>query len=226
MVYEHIDKMLSCHKDLEYLKENITEAVNAMTKAYYKGCKIMVCGNGGSCSDADHIVGELMKGFLSKRVLDQGQKSNVIRRNYDNGTYLAKALQQGIPAVSLNTHSALISAVINDIGADMMFAQQVYGLGKKGDVVIGISTGGNAENVCNALKVAKIVGATTIGMTGNKNGKMNEFCDILLDVPSPETYKIQEYHIAIYHAFCAQVEENIFGGKISAGAFIEYERNN
>ena len=208
---KHIDLMLEKHKELEYLRQPICEIVKSVVKSYRNGGKVMVCGNGGSCSDADHIVGELMKGFLSKRVLTQGQKSDVIKRNYDNGTYLAKALQQGIGAISLNTHSALISAVINDIGADMMYAQQVYAIGKKQDFLIGISTSGNAENVCNALKVGKILGMTTCGLTGNKNGKMNDFCDILIDAPSGETYRIQEYHIAVYHAFCAQAEEEIFG---------------
>ena len=205
-----IDKLLSEHRELEYLRENIKKTVEAIKTAYNKGGKVMVCGNGGSCADADHIVGELMKGFLSKRPLTNYEEKLILKQKYDNGDYLTKFLQRGIPAISLNTHSALISAVINDIGADMMFAQQVFGIGTECDVLIGISTGGGAENVINALKVARAIGCTTVGMTGNRHGKMNKFCDILLDVPSPETYKIQEYHIAIYHAFCAEAEKELF----------------
>ena len=206
----YIDNVLMRHKELEYLRESIVETVEAIKKAYYKGGKILVCGNGGSCSDADHIVGELLKGFLSKRELTKEQKSEIINKNYDNGKYIADSLQQGIIAYSLNAQGAILSAVINDIGSDMMFAQQVYAMAGENDLVIGISTSGNSENVCNALKTAKIKGAATLGMTGNKNGKMNEFCDILIDVPSSETYVIQEYHIAIYHAFCAEAELEIF----------------
>ncbi|MBQ7257475.1 MAG: SIS domain-containing protein [Abditibacteriota bacterium] len=205
-----IEKLLSEHKELEYLRENIKKTVEAIKTAYNKGGKVMVCGNGGSCADADHIVGELMKGFLSKRPLTSYEEGLILNQKYDNADYLTKFLQRGIPAISLNTHGALISAVINDIGADMMFAQQVFSIGTECDVLIGISTGGGAENVINALKVARAIGCTTVGMTGNRQGKMNEFCDILLDAPSPETYRIQEYHIAIYHALCAQVEKEIF----------------
>ena len=198
-------------KELDFLKEKVDLVVEAIKKAYYAGGKVLVCGNGGSCSDADHIVGELMKGFLSLRPMKDEEKEKILSMNFDNGERLTKALQRGIPAYSLNTHAAVISAIINDIGADMMFAQQVFASGTEKDVLIGISTGGNAENVCNALKIGKSLGLTTVGMTGNKQGKICELSDILIDVPSSETYKIQEYHIQIYHEFCAKAEKDIFG---------------
>ena len=205
-----IDRLIKEHKELTYLKDSIRKTVDAIKGAYNKGGKVMVCGNGGSCADADHIVGELMKGFLSKRPITPYEENLILNQKYDNGNHLIKSLQRGIPAISLNTHGALISAVINDIDADMMFAQQVFGIGTESDVLIGISTGGGAENVINALKVGRAIGCTTIGMTGNRHGKMNDFCDILLDVPVGETYQIQEYHIAIYHAFCAEAEKELF----------------
>jgi len=207
---EHIDLMLEKYKELSYLKQPIIDTCNAIEKAYNNGNKIMVCGNGGSSSDSEHIVGELMKGFLLKRPISQDKANKIKEMGFDNSDKLIKDLQQGIPAISLGTHSTLISALINDIDADMMYAQQVYSIGVAGDILIGMSTSGNAHNVLNALKLAKAFGMTTIGLTGNRNGNMNTYCDILLDAPSCDTYRIQEYHLAIYHAFCAAVEADLF----------------
>lgn len=207
----YIDLLLKENPELEYLRKPISDTVAAIVAAYRKGGKIMICGNGGSCSDSDHIVAEFMKGFLLKRELTEAQRAEIESMGFDNGKYIADSLQQGIEAVSLTAQTAIGTAVINDIGSDMMYAQQVYAMGREGDLFIGISTGGNAENVINALKVAKSKKITACGLTGKKCGKMNGFCDILIDVPSVETYRIQEYHIKVYHAFCAEAERIIFG---------------
>ena len=204
-MYKYTELLIEKNPELTYLKNNIKALCDNVVESYNKDGKLMVCGNGGSFADADHIVGEMLKGFLSKRKVPENNKEKFGE--------LADLLQQGIPAVSLGAHGALISAVINDINADMMYAQQVYAMGKEQDVLIGISTSGNAKNICNALKVAKAMGIKTVGMTGNKNGTMNELCDILIDVPESETYLIQEYHLAIYHAFCGDIENIIFESK-------------
>jgi len=207
----YIENLINNNKELEYLTEPITEAVEYIKSIYFNQNKIMICGNGGSCSDSDHIVGELMKGFLLKREITKEERDTILKNNYENSDFLINSLQRGIGAISLNNHNALNSAIINDVSADMTYAQQVFSIGKKGDLLIGISTSGNAENVCNALKIAKSFGIKTMAMTGNRNGKMNQYSDIIIDVPSSETYRIQEYHIMIYHAFCAQVEKELFG---------------
>lgn len=207
----YIDLLLNENPELEYLRRSLETLTEEIIKTHKNGGKIMICGNGGSSSDSDHIVGEFMKGFILKRELTDSQKNQILNCGFDNGDFIASNLQQGIAAVSLTAQTAVSTAVINDISGDMMFAQQVYAMGKEGDLLIGISTGGNAENVTNALKVAKAIGVKTCGLTGNKCGKMNKFCEMLIDVPSPVTYKIQEYHLKIYHAFCAEAEERIFG---------------
>lgn len=205
-----IDLLINRYPEIEYLKDNIFSLVDSLVSCYNRGGKVLICGNGGSCADADHIAGELLKGFLLKRPVSAEDRAKLLNCNYDNSDILADSLQQGIAAVSLCSHSSLLTAVINDIGASMMYAQQVYAMGNPNDILIGISTSGNAQNVVNALKVAKAFGLITIGMTGNRGGQMNNYSDILIDVPAGETYLIQEYHIAIYHAFCAAVEARLF----------------
>lgn len=204
-MYRYTELLINKKPELAFLKDRIKALCDSVVESYHRGGKVMVCGNGGSFSDAEHIVGEMLKGFLSKRRVPESEIGKFGE--------LGGLLQQGIPAVSLGAHGALISAVINDISADMMYAQQVYAMGKEEDILIGISTSGNAKNICNALKVAKAMGIKTIGMTGNKNGAMNELCDILIDAPESETYLIQEYHLAIYHAFCGDIEHMIFEDK-------------
>ncbi|MGA5691452.1 D-sedoheptulose-7-phosphate isomerase [Cytobacillus pseudoceanisediminis] len=170
----------------------------------------MICGNGGSASDSDHITAELMKSFLIPRPLDSSEIDKFKQLYGAKGSDLATKLEKTLPAIPLVNNTALITAIANDIDPSMIFAQQVYGYGKRGDTLIAISTSGNSENVINAVKVAKAIGIKTIILTGNNKGKLTKLSDIKIEVPSSETLIIQEYHIAIYHALCACVERTIF----------------
>lgn len=185
---------------LEVCKEEIENAVEMLISTYQNGGKVLVCGNGGSASDSEHIVGELMKGFVLKRVV----KDERIPEDLRSG------LQGALPAISLPSQSAILSAFINDVEPEMMYAQLVYGYAKENDLVIGLSTSGNSKNVVRAIEVAKCVGAKTLSMTGEKESKLSELSDITIKVPSTETYKIQEYHLPIYHYLCVEVEKVMF----------------
>ena len=199
----HIEKLLNTHPKLAELEQNIKGATEKIIYAYENGGKVLICGNGGSAADSEHIAGELLKGFLKKRPLTAQQKSAL-------GDPLAGSLQQSLPAVSLVSQSGIMTAVINDLGADCVFAQQVMGLGCSGDVLIGISTSGNAKNVVNAFKVAKMKGLICIALTGANESEMSALCDVLLNVPALSTPDIQEYHLPVYHAICAEVEAHFF----------------
>lgn len=183
---------------------------DAVIKSYESGGKLLVCGNGGSCADAEHIVGELMKGFLKKRPISEKKKAEMLERVPElDGIELDK-LQQGLPAIALNSGVALTTAFANDCDPDLIYAQQVLGLGKKGDVFLGISTSGNAKNVYAAAAVAKSLGITTVALSGKDGGVLKDVCDISIIVDEDETYMIQELHLPVYHALCATVEEHFF----------------
>lgn len=185
---------------LEVCKEDIEKALGMMIDTYKKGGKILICGNGGSASDSEHIVGELLKGFMLKRPVTDERIPE----------HLRKGLQGSLPAISLPSQSAILSAFINDVDPEMMYAQLVYGYAKPEDLVIGLSTSGNSKNVVNALEVAKCVGAKTLAMTGERESKMSELSDVTIKVPEIETYKVQEYHLPVYHYLCAGVEAYFF----------------
>lgn len=193
-LYERYPQLNICEKDIE-------NALLLMVDTYKKGGKILACGNGGSAADADHIVGELMKGFLKARKVTDERIPQELREK----------LQGALPAISLSAHASLMTATINDNDADMVFAQQVYGYAKTDDLLIAISTSGNSKNVVNAVKVAKALGVKVIALTGETGGVLNGLADITICAPSTETYKIQEYHLPIYHYLCAKVEEEFFG---------------
>ncbi|MBP5274541.1 MAG: SIS domain-containing protein [Abditibacteriota bacterium] len=195
------------YPDMAYLAPVLEEAVEAAFRCVSAGGKIMVCGSGGSAADSEHIAGELLKGFLKKRPVGPALRS---RLEEAGAGALADRLQLGIPCISLVSHSALLTAVINDNGADMMFAQQVCAFGREGDMLIAISTSGNAENAANAAICANAMGITTLGMTGEGGGRLGKLCRLLLAVPSRQTYRVQEYHIALYHYFCGALEEKMF----------------
>lgn len=181
------------------MRDNLNAACEMLCRCFRDGAKVLVCGNGGSAADSGHIVGELVKGFLKKRPLP--------------GEWMDKLnmpLQLGLPAIDLTAQGAVISATANDLGGEYVYAQQVMAYANKGDVLIGITTSGNAANVINAARVARLKGARVIGLTGVGGGKLAEFCDLLLDVPEKETYKVQELHLALYHQLCARVEAEFF----------------
>ena len=205
-----LQETLRRYKQLEPLEEAIQKAAETIIDTYRNGGKVLVCGNGGSCSDADHIVGELMKSFEGMRPLSKTLQEKLMELSPERGKMLAEKLQQGLPAISLTVHNALITAIANDINSDVIFAQQVTGFGNKGDILIGLSTSGNSKNVIDAFIVAKAKGLITIGLTGETGGKMKEWSDILLNVPERRTAYVQELHLPVYHAICMMVEKEIF----------------
>lgn len=189
---------------------DIQKAADALIACYESGGKVMTCGNGGSCADADHIVGELMKGFLKKRPLPDAQKQAMKERCPELEADILQTLQQGLPALSLCSLAALNTAFCNDADPELIYAQAVLGMGKPGDIVLCMSTSGNAKNVFAAAKVAKALGITVIGLTGNGGGKLSQIADICIRVPETETFKIQELHLPVYHYLCAAAEAHFF----------------
>lgn len=185
---------------LEVCKEDIENGLNLMIETYKKGGKILICGNGGSASDSEHIVGELLKGFILKRPVSDERIPERFR----------KGLQGSLPAISLPSQCAILSAFINDVDPEMMYAQLVYGYAKEADLLIGLSTSGNSQNVVNAIEVAKCMGVKVLSMTGKAESKMSELSDVTIRVPETETYKVQEYHLPVYHYLCAEVEKVFF----------------
>ncbi|MCX7847185.1 MAG: SIS domain-containing protein [bacterium] len=195
--------------ELEGCVEDVGRAIEVICGAYEKGGTVFTCGNGGSAADAEHIVGELMKGFLSKRRLKEEERA-VLARWGERGIYLAEHLQQGLRAISLVTSVSLATAFANDVAAELVFAQQVYGLGRAGDVLIAISTSGRSKNVVYAVVAAKARGLGTIGLSGASGGILKELCDVTICAPSTCTPEIQEYHEVIYHCICEEVEARFF----------------
>ena len=207
---EILENLISRYPQLVPLKEEIGKAAECLIRCYEQGRKLLVCGNGGSCSDSDHIFGELMKGFEDKRPLGEPLKALLAGSGGERGTYLAGKLQQALPAISLTAHSALITAVANDTDADLIFAQQIVGYGNEGDVLIAISSSGNSQNVIDAMITAKAKGLTVIGLTGETGGKMKPFSDILINVAGTRTAFVQELHLPVYHTLCLIVENHFF----------------
>ena len=188
-------------------------AYELLETAYQNGRKLLVCGNGGSASDSEHIVGELMKEFKLKRKVYGNQAAALKEIDPELGQVLADNLQGALPAISLTGHSALQTAYMNDAVPELVFAQQVNGYGKPDDVFLGISTSGNSKNVLYAAVNAKAKGLKVIGLTGAKENKLMKFADVCIRVPETETYKIQELHLPVYHCLCLMLEERFFGGQ-------------
>jgi D-sedoheptulose 7-phosphate isomerase len=201
---ERIPRLLGCRQD-------INDAYVLLKKAYSNNRKLLVCGNGGSASDSEHIVGELMKEFRLKRKVYVNQAEAMKAIDPEMGQILAENLQGALPAICLTGHSALTTAFMNDANADLIFAQQVNGYGKPNDVFLGISTSGNSKNVLYAAITAKSKGLSVIGLTGEAESRLSEIADVCIRVPETETYKIQELHVPVYHCLCLMLEEYFFG---------------
>lgn len=205
-----IDSFFERNTELEVVSADISSALDIWLNTFKNGNKMLLCGNGGSCADCDHIAGELMKGFMLKRKMDEDYINGMKSDFGDKGFRIASKLQGALPVISLNTHSALISAFSNDVDASLIYAQQVIALGNEGDLFIGISTSGNAENVLSAMMVARNKGLRTMALTGRDGGEIARIADISIIAPENETFLIQEKHIKIYHLLCAGVESELF----------------
>ena len=203
-------KLVAKYPDLAECLPDIEKAVALLSDAYGKGGKVLICGNGGSAADSEHLVGELMKGYLRPRPISAAMRQALVAAHPADGQYLADHLQGALPAISLVSQTALLTAYANDVAADMVFAQQVYGYGRAGDVVIGISTSGRSKNVIYALQVGRALGLGTLGFTGQGGGLMPALCDVTIRVPWTQTADIQERQLAIYHALCGLLEEAFF----------------
>ena len=192
----HIEKLIERMPALAGCADAMCAAVDAICRAHLAGGKILLCGNGGSAADCEHISGELLKGFLLPRPAEEG---------YPN------ALQRGLCAIPLTSMSAALSAFANDCDPALVFAQLTYAMGRAGDVFVGLSTSGNSQNVVEAAKVARRAGLVTVALTGESGGVHLDLCDVTIRVPAKETYLVQEYHLPVYHALCAEVEARLFG---------------
>ena len=208
IAYKHVQTLISRYPALEKCKEDIISAIDRILASVQGGGKILLCGNGGSASDAEHISGEFLKGFLLHRT-PRGDTLQALAEAI--GEEDAKKLQGGIPALPLPSFSAVLSAFANDVDARLVYAQETYALGRAGDILIAMSTSGNSENVVLAAKTARAMGLTTVALTGKDGGKLAAIADIPIIVPANETYQIQAYHLPVYHAICAEVEEILFG---------------
>lgn len=206
-----MQNLIDRYPTLAACENEIKNAINVIIKCYENGGKLLLAGNGGSSADCDHIVGELMKGFMKKRALTDVQKSQMKEKCQDMSEETLAKLQNALPAISLSSFSALNTAFSNDVDADLVFAQGVFGLGRVNDVLIAISTSGNSHNVVEAVKVAKAIGMKVIAFTGKSGGALRNLSDITVGVPESETYKVQELHLPVYHHICASVENYFFG---------------
>lgn len=206
-----LQRLIERYPELAECQADIQRAFETMLQCYRAGGKILLAGNGGSAADCEHIVGELMKGFMSPRPLPAAERDQLSSLyGSEEGAYLADHLQGALPAIALSGHSALSTAFANDVAADMVFAQQVYGYGKPEDVLVVFSTSGNSVNVIRAVQVAKARGLATIGFTGRSGGKLKALADTTVRVPYDATPDIQERHLPIYHALCIMLEEAFF----------------
>ena len=203
-------ELLERYPMLECCCFEIERVAEQMLKTYRAGGKIMVCGNGGSCADSDHIVGELMKGFLQPRSIKGEKREALCKALGEEGNEIVSKLQGGIPTISLPAQAAVLSAFANDVDASLVYAQLVYGYARQGDLLIGLSTSGNSKNVVLAAKVAKALGISTVALTGKHESNLSKICDFTVRVPETETFKVQELHLPIYHYLCAYVENEVF----------------
>lgn len=211
ILYRQIDILVERYPELDICRKSIEDALDILKNAFRMDKKLLVAGNGGSAADAEHIVGELMKGFKNPRKLDHQYQKKLKEVDQILGNQLADQLQGALPTIALDGHSALTTAYINDCDPLICFAQQVNGYGQEGDVLLGISTSGNSKNVIYAAITAKAKGMKIIGLTGREHSRLSELSDVCIQVPEIETYRVQELHLPIYHCLCLMLEDNFFG---------------
>lgn len=202
----YIEKLVDRYPELSGLSDSLESVVGAILFTNTYGGKILLAGNGGSAADCEHISGELLKGFMIDRFTD-GEDLEALSYELSDD---AKKLQRGLCTIPLPSLSSLITAYSNDVDPSLVFAQLVYSMGKRGDLLILLSTSGNSNNIVKAAKAARALGITVVSLTGRGGGKLAALSDILIDVPETETYRVQEYHLPIYHAICAEVERRLF----------------
>jgi len=205
-----VQQFLVRHPELSVVESPLLKASGRLIACFTSGGKLLVCGNGGSAADAEHIVGELMKGFLLQRPVPEEHRNQFAAALGEEGETLVRNLQGALPAISLVSQTSLASAIANDTSAEMIYAQQVYGYGKPGDALIGISTSGNAGNVIKAFQAGRALGMQTISFTGETGGRLSEISDISIRVPSDSTPEIQEFHVQVYHLLCSMIESEYF----------------
>lgn len=207
---KYIDQLIARYPSLSVCKADIEKAAEALIKCFENGGKLLVAGNGGSCADSDHITGELLKSFCKKRRPSEDFITKIKSIDSETGSYLSDKLQGSLPAIALTNNTALMTASLNDVDGNVMFAQQVNGYGNKGDVFLGISTSGNSKDIVYPTVVAKAKGLVTVALTGKNGGKLKELTDISIIVPQNETFMIQELHLPVYHALCLEIEEHFW----------------
>lgn len=208
---DKMTELLDRYPQLEFCKASIEKAMELLRGMVRSGGKLLCCGNGGSAADCEHIVGELMKGFLLSRPMTEATYDKLSAQFPQEAEGFRKTMQRGVPAISLPSQTAVLSAYVNDVDPEYFYAQLVQGYGQKTDVLLGISTSGNSKNVVRAAQMAKALGLGTLALTGNKPCKLDELCDVVIKVPETETFKVQELHLPVYHYLCAQLEEELFG---------------
>lgn len=208
---KYIEILIERYPSLESVKEDIIAAYLLLEESYSKGGKLLVAGNGGSAADAEHIVGELMKGFKMPRKSKTAFAEKLINESKEFGIVLAENLQGALPAIALDGHFALSTAYMNDCEPLLCFAQQVNGYGKAEDVFLGISTSGNSKNILYAATTAHVKGMKVIGLTGANDSKLMNISDVCIKAPQTETYMVQELHLPIYHCLCLMLEDKFFG---------------
>lgn len=211
-ILKHVDILIERHNVLCVCRQSVVDAYSIMEEAYSKDKKLLIAGNGGSAADSEHMAGELMKRFSISRPISPSFAEKLIGIDEERGKNLASNLEKGLMAIPLVAHEALTTAYINDVDGLGVFAQQLYGFGREGDVFLGISTSGNSKNVMSATVVARALGIKVIGLTGKNGGELAKVADVCIKVPEDETYRIQELHLPVYHCLCLMLEDHFFGG--------------
>ena len=207
---DYLQLLINRYPQLSVIENNIIMAYSILEEAFSSSRKLLIAGNGGSAADAGHIAGELMKGFVKKRLLPDNYISRLNEIAPEHADYLGSAIQQGLPVIALPDQTSLLTACVNDMSGDIIYAQQVYAYGKEGDAFLGISTSGNSKNIYYAMIAAKAKNIKTIALTGASGGMLLKYADAAIIAPEKETYKIQELHLPIYHTLCLMLEEHFF----------------